>query len=171
MTVKIPFILIFIFLFSNIHAESKVFFSPNGGCENAVIEEITKAQKTIDIAMYYFTSRKIAEELVKAKERGVQIRIVLDKSQETQAYSKSRYLLNKGIDVRFWSGSGLQHNKFVIIDQKILITGSFNWTPTAENKNAENLLVMDDNNLIKKYRTEFEELWKQNKESINFMEN
>ena len=78
------------------YADTQVYFSPNGGCQNAVIAEISKAQKTIDIAMYYLTSREIAQELVKAKDRGIKIRVVLDKEQENQRYSKSRYLIKEG---------------------------------------------------------------------------
>ena len=78
---------------SLVQAETKVFFSPNGACQETVVSEINKAHRSIDIAMYSFTSREIAQELVKAKERKVKIRIVLDKGQKTENYSKSRYLL------------------------------------------------------------------------------
>ena len=141
-------------------ADTQVYFSPNGGCQNAVITEIGKAQKTIDIAMYYLTSREIAQELVRAKDRNVKVRIVLDKSQEAQAYSKSRYLIKRGFEVKYHTGPGLMHNKFALIDDKVLITGSFNWTPTANQKNEENLLMITDKELIKKYEDRFEYLWK-----------
>ena len=141
-------------------ADTQVYFSPNGGCQDAIIKEISKATKTIDIAMYYLTSREIAQELVKAKDRNVKVRIVLDKDQETSKYSKSRYLIKRGFDVKYDTGPGLMHNKFAIIDNKVLITGSFNWTPTADQKNEENLLIMTDKELIKKYAERFEYLWK-----------
>jgi phosphatidylserine/phosphatidylglycerophosphate/cardiolipin synthase-like enzyme len=141
-------------------ADTRVLFSPNGGCQRAVVAEIAKAAKTVDIAMYYLTSREIGQELVKAKESGVKIRIVLDKSQETQTFSKSRYLIQKGVEVKYHTGNGLMHNKFAVIDGAVLITGSFNWTPTADTKNEENLLIMTDPELIKKYAARFEYLWK-----------
>jgi len=131
---------------------AQVYFSPNGGCQDVIISEIRKSQKSIDIAMYYLTSREIAQELVKAKDRVVVVRIVLDKSQETQKYSKSRYLIKRGFDVKYHAGSGLMHNKFAVIDSKVLITGSYNWTPTANEKNEENLLIMTDEQLIKRYQ-------------------
>ena len=109
--------------------------------------------------MYYLTSREIAQELVKAKDRNVNVRIVLDQSQETQNYSKSRYLIKRDFEVKYHTGPGLMHNKFAIIDGKVLITGSFNWTPTADQKNEENLLIMTDKDLIKKYQERFEYLW------------
>lgn len=164
MTIRIFYVLvaIFICLLSFCYdssADTQVYFSPNGGCQDAIITELSKAQKTVDIAMYYLTSREIAQELVKAKDRGVKVRIVLDQSQETQTYSKSRYLIKRGFEVKYHVGSGIMHNKFAIFDGKVLITGSFNWTPTANEKNEENLLIMADNDLIKKYQDRFEYLW------------
>lgn len=139
---------------------TQIFFSPNGGCQLAVTAQISKATKTIDIAMYYLTAREISQELIKAKDRNVRIRIVLDKSQEGGTYAKSRFLIKKGINARIHTGSGLMHNKFAVIDGKILITGSFNWTATAEAKNEENLLIITDPSLIVKFQDRFEQLWK-----------
>lgn len=150
--------------FSLLYAQdTKVYFSPNGGCQKAIISEISKAQKTIEIAMYYLTGREIAQELVKAKDRKVTIRVVLDQSQETQTYSKSRYLIKKVIDVRYYVGAGIMHNKFAIVDDKVLFTGSFNWTPTADQQNEENLLLISDKGLLKKYKDRFEYLWERSR--------
>ncbi len=143
------------------HADTRAYFSPNGGCQDAVITEITKAQKSIDIAMYSITSREIAQAILKAKERNVKVRIVLDRSQIQEHFSKSRYLINKGIDVKFHLGPGLMHDKFAVIDDQVLLTGSFNWTVSADKKNAENLLVITDKELARKYTKEFKHLWNQ----------
>lgn len=144
---------------------TKVLFSPNGGCQEAIISEISKAEKTIDIAMYYLTSREIAQELVKVKEKGVVIRVFLDQSQEHAKYAKSRYLAKRGIEIRFYVGDGLMHNKFAVIDDKALITGSFNWTATAQEKNQENLLIIKNSNLIKDYSKRFKILWGKGRKS------
>ena len=109
--------------------------------------------------MYYLTSREIAQELVKAKDRKVIVRIVLDKSQETQNYSKSRYLIKRDFEVKYHTGSGLMHNKFAIIDGKVLITGSFNWTDSAEHYNYENAIFISDPETIKKYQQKFDKIW------------
>ena len=150
---------ILLLLSSIVMAETKVYFSPNGGCTDAIVREINGAQKTVDVMMYSFTSRPIVRAMEKAKERGVAIRVLLDKGQETQKYAKGRYFTNKGIAVKYDTGSGLMHNKVGIIDGKVLFTGSFNWTAQAEARNAENLLVIDDPVLIKKYQERFEYLW------------
>ena len=138
-----------------------MYFSPNGGCQEEVVAQLTKAQKTIDIAMYSLTSREIAQAIVKAKERNIKIKIVLDRSQILDHFSKFKYLLNKGVDVKFHLGAGLMHNKFAVIDDRILLTGSFNWTVSAQKKNAENLLVLSDKELAQKYIKQFKVLWSQ----------
>ena len=130
----------------------KVYFSPNGGCQQAVISEIRKATQTIDIAMYYLSSRDIAKALVRASENNVRVRIVLDQGQEIESASKSGYLIKQGVEIRYHLGFGLMHNKFAIIDGKSLITGSFNWTLTAEERNEENLLVINDEKTIERYK-------------------
>jgi phosphatidylserine/phosphatidylglycerophosphate/cardiolipin synthase-like enzyme len=139
--------------------EIKVYFSPNGGCQQAVISEIKKATQTIDIAMYYLSSRQIAQALAQALDNNVRVRIVLDQGQEIEPASKSSYLVKHGFDIRYHLGFGLMHNKFAVFDGKSLITGSFNWTSTAEERNEENLLIISDDNTIKVYEDRFNYLW------------
>src|SRR5208282_2166049 len=79
----------------------KVYFSPNGGCQHAVISEIRNAAQTIDIAMYYLSSRDIARALVNAQEHHVQVRIVLDQGQEIESASKSGYLIKHGLRIKY----------------------------------------------------------------------
>ena len=64
-----------------------------------------------------------------------------------------------GFEIRYHLGFGLMHNKFAVIDDKSLITGSFNWTQTAEERNEENLLIISDKNTIGQYQQRFEYLW------------
>jgi len=137
----------------------RVYFSPNGGCQQAVISEIRKAKQTIDIAMYYLSSRNIAQALVQASDNNVRVRIVLDQGQEIEPASKSGYLIKHGVKVCYHLGFGLMHNKFAIIDEKSLITGSFNWTLTAEERNEENLLIITDKETIEIYNGRFNYLW------------
>lgn len=151
---------------SVVYADSKVCFSPGGGCQGAVVTQISKAQRSIEIAMYSFTSREIAQALVEAKKRQVKVRIVLDNAQIKDPYSKSRYLMGKGINVKFRLGPGLMHNKFAVIDSRVLLTGSFNWTASADKKNAENLLIIMSKELAQKYEKQFKLLWAQSGEGV-----
>lgn len=140
----------------------EVYFSPNGGCENRIVELINGARDSIDIAMYTFTNSKIARALVMAYERGVRIRVLLDGQEAQNKYSKGVFLKKRGIFVVYDRMPGLMHNKFCIIDNAIVITGSYNWTATAEEKNEENLLVIHDANIAKAYKDRFEYLLKIN---------
>ena len=88
-------------------AETNVYFSPKGGCQEAILPEISKARTSIDIAMYEFTSRELAQALVKAKERQVKIRITLDTSQVKDHLSKSRYLITKRPGCKVPHGAGI----------------------------------------------------------------
>jgi len=146
------------------HADTKVYFSPNGGCQEAVLAEIKKAHASIDIAMYSLTSREIAQAIVAAKDRHVKIKITLDAGQIKDHYSKCRYLIGKGVNVKFHMGPGLMHDKFAVIDDEAVLTGSFNWTITADKKNAENLLEITDSGIAQKYTKQFKHLWAQSGE-------
>ena len=133
------------------------FFSPNGGATEVIVAEIGKAKTEIIIQAYSFTSKPIAKALVAAKKRGVRIEAVLDKSNDTAKYSAATFLANAGIPVLIDSAHAIAHNKVIIIDRAILITGSFNFTNAAEEKNAENLLVIKGNKpLVEKYLQNFE---------------
>jgi len=152
--------LLFIFSF-NILAKTEVYFSLYDDPESIIIEKIDNAKDFINITMYTFTDREIAQAIIRAKDRGVNIKIYLDRSQVNAKYSKSRYFINNGIEegIRISSNSYIMHNKFAVIDNKIVITGSYNWTASAGERNDENLLVIDDRNIIEKYQNQFNNLW------------
>ena len=129
----------------------EVYFSPNGECTDAIIRELNKAQNTVLVQAYSFTSAPIAKALVDAHRRGVKIEVILDKSQRTQSYSSATFLYNSGIPVKIDAQHSIAHNKVMIIDGETVITGSFNFTKAAEEKNAENLLIIHDERLASLY--------------------
>jgi len=141
----------------------EVFFSPQDNCASEIVSRIDDAKSSIHIAMYFFTSRPIAQALVGAKGRGVDVKVCLDKEQPTYEYSKSEYLRNKEINTRLVGGSGIMHHKFCVIDDHIVMTGSYNWTARADLENDENLLIINSREIAKKYSEEFEQLWKGSK--------
>jgi phosphatidylserine/phosphatidylglycerophosphate/cardiolipin synthase-like enzyme len=139
-------------LASNVVASDiQVFFSPNGGCTEAVVENVGKAKSTILVQAYSFTSAPIAKALVDAEKRGVKVQVILDKSQRTEKYSDADFLLHEGVPTFIDAKHAIAHNKIIIIDSHTVLTGSFNFTKAAEENNAENLLVIDDAALAKKY--------------------
>ena len=142
--------------------EIKAYFSPRGGCTAAIVRNIDHAKKFVDVAIYSFTSRKIADALIRAYRRGVRIRVVADEGASRGRRCVVPLLEKFGIPVRYkrGSGGGLMHNKYAVIDGKIVITGSFNWTKSAEYRNDENLVVIRSSDLARVYEKNFKKLWK-----------
>ncbi|MFI5377987.1 MAG: phospholipase D family protein [Tepidisphaerales bacterium] len=132
-------------------------FSPKGGCTDAIVATIGEARQTLDVQAYSFTSVPIAQAVVAACNRGVKVRVVLDKSERTDKYSSATFLKNHQVPVYIDDQHAIAHNKIVIVDGQTLITGSFNFSKKAEEENAENLLVIRGNpELLKEYMANFE---------------
>ncbi len=129
----------------------EIYFSPEGGCTEAVVEEIDRARETILVQAYSFTSVPIADALVKAHHRGVDVQAILDFSQETEKYSSADFLVHAGIPTLVDHQHAIAHNKVMILDGATVITGSFNFTKAAEEHNAENLLVIRDEAIAGQY--------------------
>jgi phosphatidylserine/phosphatidylglycerophosphate/cardiolipin synthase-like enzyme len=133
-----------------------VYFSPKGGGTDAIVRELGQAESSIRIQAYSFTSAPIAKAIIDAQKRGVQVEAVLDKSNRTDKYSAATFLKNAGCDVRIDARHAIAHNKIMLIDEKVILTGSFNFTKAAEESNAENLLVIRDHpELVEKYLANF----------------
>ena len=123
----------------------EVAFSPNNGVTASIVKALSQAQKSILVSAYSFTSKDIAGALLAAKKRGVEVKLILDKSQVSQKYSSSTFFFNQGFEQRIDIKHAIYHDKVMIIDSKTVITGSFNFTRAAETKNAENVLILRDN--------------------------
>jgi phosphatidylserine/phosphatidylglycerophosphate/cardiolipin synthase-like enzyme len=118
------------------------YFTPNGGCTQAVVDALGSARASVLVQAYSFTSAPIAKALVDAHKRNVDVQVILDKSQRTAKYSSANFLANEGIPTYIDAAHKIAHNKVMIVDGKTVITGSFNFTKSAEEGNAENLLVI-----------------------------
>jgi len=140
-------------------AKTEVYFSLSDNPQKAIIKNINQAEAFINIAMYVFTDKEIALPLIDAQKRGVKVRVYLDRSQIESTYSVSRLLVQKGIKVRISTNNYIMHNKFAIIDNRLLLIGSYNWTFSANNRNDENLIVIDDPEVIARYQNQFEKIW------------
>jgi len=123
-----------------------VFFSPKGYCTDAIVEQITNAQTSVQVQAYRLTSIPIAKALVAARGRGVVITILLDKRQQSDKYSDATYFHNHGMTVFIDTLHAIAHNKVMIVDGKTVLTGSFNFSEAAEENNAENLLIIQGDN-------------------------
>jgi phosphatidylserine/phosphatidylglycerophosphate/cardiolipin synthase-like enzyme len=134
-----------------LNAPTQVYFSPNGGTTQAIIKEINDAKSEILVQAYSFTSSTIAKALVDAHKRGVKVEAILDKSQRKEGYTEATFLTNMKIPTYIDSKHAIAHNKVMVIDKATVITGSFNFTKAAEDRNAENLLIIKSKDLAKLY--------------------
>jgi phosphatidylserine/phosphatidylglycerophosphate/cardiolipin synthase-like enzyme len=119
-----------------------IYFSPDGGCEAAIIDQIRKAKKTIDMQAFSFTNTDIANALAAAHDRGLKVRAIFDKDETGDHYSGATYVFHHNIATYTDGEHQIAHNKVIILDGQTVITGSFNFTKQAERSNAENLLVI-----------------------------
>jgi len=137
------------------NAPVSVYFSPRGGCTEAVVGAIDAARTEVLVSSYSFTSAPIASALKRAHDRGIRVLVILDKSQQTERYSGLTYLVRAGIPVWVDSSHPIAHNKLVLVDRQVTVTGSFNHSKAAE-VNAENLLVIQSPELTAYYVANWE---------------
>lgn len=138
-------------------------FSP-WSAEQQLVKALDAARVSIDAAVFSFTSTPLREALLRAKERGVHVRLVLDANQ-FKFLEEMRELARLGLDLRLSAGKdggrSVQHNKMAVIDGKLVETGSYNWTTNAHKNNFENLLFLDAPDDVAAYEAFFERIWEQ----------
>lgn len=119
-------------------------FSPEGSALILVIQTIERAQHSISLMGYSYTSPEITKALVKAHKRGVTVRIILDEKANRNQSSRSaiNLLVNAGIPLRTNNNFAIMHDKVMVVDSSTLQTGSFNYTRAGARKNSENVLVI-----------------------------
>lgn len=137
-----------------------VYFSPKGGCAEQVIYWIERANSSIHIMIYSFTLDSIGNAILDAHKRGVEVQIVFEKSQISQ-YSEYHRLKAAGVMVRVDRNPHLMHHKVMIVDGIVVLTGSFNWSASAEKENNENLIVIKSKAVAEAYEAEFMKMWSQ----------
>ncbi len=160
-------ILLFSLLLSGIAAPaSEVYFSPNGGARQRLVRAIEGSQRSIDIAVYNFTASELAEALYAAKSRGVRIRVLVDRERAEAGASGIRGLRLNGVAVRSLGvpEQSLMHHKFAVFDERLVVTGSYNWTNSAEHANYENLVVLEAPEVVSRFQQEFHRLWREARE-------
>jgi len=146
-------------------AEDKTFLQSRSPMVAKLVGLIDGAQESIDIANYTFSVKSIEEAILRAKQRGVTIRVAMDKGQEMADTVASR-LSAAGVDVRFVTGggspAGLQHAKFMMVDKLQLITGSNNWSSTGTSINEESAIAVtsvEEDPLIHGFACHFTAIW------------
>lgn len=161
--IRLVITIVLILLSTPAYAGMSAFFTPSKKCESSIVQRIDKTEKSIDAAVYAINNKDIVEALKNAHNRGVKIRILTDKLQAGNRNSKVRELYDAGIKVRVNSKHKIEHNKFAVFDFNNVVTGSYNWTEPASDKNSENCLFFNRNKkTVREYHDRFNYLWQMN---------
>jgi phosphatidylserine/phosphatidylglycerophosphate/cardiolipin synthase-like enzyme len=127
-----------------------VYFSPRGGCQSAVVASVDAARRSVRVLAYTFTARPVADALLRARARGVDVAVVVDRSMLSARGSMVGALSAAGVPVLVDAAHPIAHNKVVVIDAIRVLTGSYNYSAQAES-NGENLCVLDSRDLAGAY--------------------
>ncbi|HOX15080.1 MAG TPA: phospholipase D-like domain-containing protein [Smithellaceae bacterium] len=136
----------------SVKSPARTCFSPNGGCNDLALKAITQARIEILIMAYSFRSISVAQALIAAHRRGVKVEVVLDKSERQEGFTPATMMANADIPVYLDGIHAVMNNRIIIIDRKIIMTGSFSINTASEEMNAENLLFLRSDELAKLYR-------------------
>ncbi len=139
----------------------EVLFSPDDGVAARILDLLRSAQTSIDMLAYSFTSDAIGDVLLERAGAGVQVRVVVDEGQMSAAGSEYARLRQAGIDIRLDGNEGSMHHKVIILDGAVVLTGSYNFTRSAEEYNDEAVLILHDAEIARRYLEEFERLFAQ----------
>ena len=133
------------------HPVVAVCFTPGADCDSRLIELIDNAQKTVRVAAYTLTSEPIADALIRARQRNVKVWVVLDRNQRRARKAQGAACGNMASGVRYDCEHQLMHNKFVVVNIMRTVTGSYNFTEAAQERNAENMLILHDKPTAQRY--------------------
>ena len=144
--------------------ELNVFFSPGEDCVNHIVELIKSSVNQLDVCVFTISDDRITKALIDANNDGVTVRIITDRDKISDEGSDVKELFYNGIGVKADEDRNHMHHKFLIVDQKMVLTGSYNWTRSAANYNQENIISIEDEYVASKFLNEFNRLW----EAYNF---
>jgi phospholipase D len=138
-------------------AQVSVCFVPGPeSCGEMIAGALDEARSSIRLQAYMLTSPVILHALAAAKRRGVAVEAILDKSQDPEEragarYGGATYLMNAGVPVTIDDAPAIAHNKVIIVDERLVITGSFNFTRAADTRNAENVVLIDGTDVARQF--------------------
>jgi len=132
----------------------EVFFSPSRDCENRIVDAANNAKVEINAAVYSINNPRIVAALEAAHRRGTKVRILTDRTQAGGKSSLVLELVKAGVPLRVHTKHKIEHNKFGMFDDKVAISGSYNWTAPASEVNSENCVVMSEANAIAAYKSD-----------------
>ena len=137
------------------------YFSPQDSPERYVVERIAQAKESVRFLTFSFTSDLITEAMIARQEAGLRVEGVMEQRNAEGVGSEYGKLRMAGIEVLRDGNCYTMHHKIIIIDERTVITGSFNFTARANELNVENLLIIDDPAIAARYSEEFARVWRQ----------
>jgi mitochondrial cardiolipin hydrolase len=135
------------------------YFSPGQDCLRAITGQFNAVRQRADVCVFTITDNRIAQAMLDAHQRGIQLRVLTDDDKSADLGSDIGRLRDAGITVCQDRSPWHMHHKFAIFDGARVLTGSYNWTRGAAESNEENLLISDDANLVRQYQSVFDNLW------------
>ncbi len=148
---------------------AEVMFTRSKSVADAIEQLIRSTQVSLNAALYRFNSQRLARALDEAQKRGVRIRLVLDRNKYEESSATRQLLSNQRLPFRVTYGrdgaGSRMHHKFALLDDSMVLTGSYNWTFASEEQNYENVLILREPRLVAIYHAEFDALWEDAKEA------
>jgi mitochondrial cardiolipin hydrolase len=142
-------------------ASSDVFFSPGEESRNAIIKRIGGAVNQVSICVFTISDDRITDAIITAHKKGVNIKIITDNDKSWDEGSDIKQLARQGVAIKMDATPNHMHHKFMVVDNKSLLTGSYNWTVSAMRYNHENILITEEAGVVRSFLKEFENLWRQ----------
>ena len=134
-------------------------FFPNPANEEKVVSMLRTCKKTLDVAIFSLTLDSIAEAILEAYQRGIKVRMIADDECAKNKGSNIKLIASVGVPCKTDNAIYHMHHKFAVLDESVVIMGSFNWTGQAVKYNQENIFFYEDKNIASQYAQEFERLW------------
>lgn len=141
-------------------SSADAYFSPGDACRNIINSQINAAIQNLRICVFTISDDVITHSIVTAHKRGVRVQIITDNDKLSDEGSDINYLRNMGVPIKTDATPNHMHHKFMVVDERALLTGSYNWTRSAALYNHENILLTTEGGVIRSYLKEFSTLWK-----------
>lgn len=141
--------------------KSDAFFSPGDACRDTIIKQISGAITQIKICVFTISDDRISHAIMTSHKKGLDIKVITDNDKSFDMGSDVGRLAQAGIAVKMDSTPNHMHHKFMVVDDRALITGSYNWTQSAARYNHENILLTKEGRVVDSYLKEFDQLWKE----------
>jgi phosphatidylserine/phosphatidylglycerophosphate/cardiolipin synthase-like enzyme len=140
---------------------SDVYFSPGEACRSVIINQLNQAVRDVKICVFTISDDQITDAIITTHKKGVPIQVITDNDKMEDEGSDIEQLADEGIPVKIDNTPNHMHHKFMVVDERALLTGSYNWTRSAARYNHENILLTKETPVIRSYLKEFSQLWKE----------